>query len=116
MVLGVELQQHLQQCRREFEIVDQKVVDGRGVDQLQRSARIAVVPLEVDLLVLGNQLRKALKCLETLVAGFPDIAGGLHFTAPSEDLDKIIGSLADHLEGLVGRRVKRGFLHRCSGV
>ena len=106
MILGIELQQPLQQRRREFEIVDQEVVDGRGMDQLQRSARIAVVPLEVDLLVLGNQFRKAMVCLETLVTGFPDMAGGLHFAASGEDFDKIIGTLADHLESLVGRGIK----------
>ena len=70
----------------------------------------------VDLLVLGDQFRKALKSLKTLVTGPLDIAGGLHFTAPGEDFDKVIGALADDLESLVGRRVKEGFLHCCYGV
>ena len=116
MVLGVEFQQHLQQRRRQLEIVDQEVVDGRSEDQLQRRPRIAVVPLEDDLLVLGNQLRKALKGLITLIAGPFDIARGLHFARTRKDFDKIIGSFADHLEGLVGRGIKRSLLHRCSGV
>ena len=113
MVLGVEFQQHFQERRRHFEIVDQEVVDGRGEDQFERRARIAVAPFEIDLLVLGNQLRKTLEGLKTLVAGSFYIAGGLHLAGPGEDFHEITGSFADHLESLVGRRFKICLLHRC---
>ena len=104
---------NFEQCRRHLEIVDQKVVDGRGEDQFERRARIAVVPFEIDLLVLGNQLRKTLEGLKTLVAGSFYIAGGLHLAGPGEDFHEITGSFADHLESLVGRRFKICLLHRC---
>ena len=113
MVLGVEFQQHFQERRRHLEIVDQEVVDSRGEDQFERRARIAVAPFEIDLLVLGNQLRKTLEGLKTLVAGSFYIAGGLHLAGPGEDFHEITGSFADHLESLVGRRFKICLLHRC---
>ena len=113
MVLGVEFEEQFEQCRRHLEIVDQEVVDGRGEDQFERRARIAVVPFEIDLLVLGNQLRKTLEGLKTLVAGSFYIAGGLHLAGPGEDFHEITGSFADHLESLVGRRFKICLLHRC---
>ena len=56
-----------------LEIVDQKVVDGRGTDQFERRLRIAVAPFEVDLFVFGQQPRKSLECLVTFIAGIFDI-------------------------------------------
>ena len=89
------------------------MVDGRGEDQFECRARIAVVPFEIDLLVLGNQFRKALEGLKTLVAGSLYIAGGLHLAGPGKNFREIIGSFADHLESLVGRGFKICLLHRC---
>ena len=111
MVLGVEFEQHFEQRRRHLEVVDQKVVDGRGADQLQGRPRVAVRPFEIDLLVLGDEFGKALEGLETFVAGPLDISGLLHLPRTPQHLGEIVGALANDLEGLVGRGVKRGFAH-----
>ena len=112
VVFGIQLQEHLQQCRRHLEIVDQEVVDGRGTDQFERSLRIAVAPFEVDLFVLGQQPRKPLECLVTFIAGIFDIPGGLQLTGVCQNPGEIIRPVADDFESLVGRGVKICFLHR----
>ena len=114
MVFGVQFEQQFEQCRRHFEVVDQKMVDGRRPNQFEGRARIAVVPFEIHLLVLRHQLGKTLKGLKPLVAGFLDISGTLHFAGTGQYFGKIIGSLADYLVGLVGSRVKAGILHRAA--
>ena len=108
MVLGIQFEQQFQQGRRHFEIVDQEVIDGRCENQLQGRPRIAVVPLQHDLLLFGNQLGKALKRLETFVASSFDIARRLHFAAAREHFAEIIRPAADDFERLVGRRVQMG--------
>ena len=112
MVLRIEFEQHLQQRRRKFEIIDQEVVDGRRPDQFQGRPRIAVVPFEIHLLILGNQLRKALKRLKAGVAGPFDIPLVLHLPRPGQHSGKIIRSLSDHLERLVRSGFKHSLSHR----
>ena len=112
MVFGIQLQEHLQQCRRHLEIVDQEVVDGRGTDQFERSLRIAVAPFEVDLFVLGQQPRKPLECLVTFIAGILDIPRDFQLPRVRQDLGEIVWPVADDFESLVGRGVKICFLHR----
>ncbi len=112
VVFGIQLQEHLQQRRRHLEIVDQKVVDGRGTDQFERRLRIAVAPFEVDLFVFGQQPRKPLECLVTFIAGIFDIPRGLQLTGVCQNPGEIIRPVADDFESLVGRGVKICFLHR----
>lgn len=70
MVFGVEVEQEFQHGGREFEVVDQKVVDGRTVEEVQRRLRIGMLPFEDHLLVVGNQIGEVLEGEETEVAGF----------------------------------------------
>ncbi len=82
------------------------MVDGRGVENLDGRAGIAVRPLQDYLLVLGYDLGEALEGREADVAGALHVALLLRTAACVESPCEIVVAAADQLEGLVGGGIK----------
>ena len=115
VVFGVEVEQEFQHGGREFEVVDQKVVDGRTVEEVQRRLRIGMLPFEDHLLVVGNQIGEVLEGVETEVAGFVHRTAPLRFVRQAEGAGEIVVAPSFDPECLVGGGVKDCFGH-CGGV
>lgn len=115
MVFGVEVEQEFQHGGREFEVVDQEVVDGRTVEEVQRRLRIGMLPFEDHLLVVGNQIGEVLEGVETEVAGFVHRTAPLRFVRQAEGAGEIVVAPSFDPECLVGGGVKDCFGH-CGGV